>query len=437
MDQRLSLITLGVADVERSRSFYEALGWRTNARLDDDVVFFQAGGMIVALWDRAKLAEDSGVQDPGGSSGFTLAHNVRSPEEADAIAEEVRAAGGTITREPGRDLLGRLLVRLHRSRRPPLGGRATTRTGPSPTTAARSWEPIERRPRSAALARPRPRPPRGPAASARSDAAPLQGRQPQALALPRRVLRRGDGLRGARQRRSGLADVLGGLGPRRARAHRAHRHAPARRSRRGLVRGRRGRVRSTTRPTRARLVRIEATHPEAGPVRGFLRTGGGTWAECVCANGEDGFVWTRKRVVRVEVDVRFGERRIRCNARGVEDESAGYHPTHTVWSWSAGVGILTDGREVGWNLVEGVNDPPERSERAIWVDGEPFEPGPVDVRRASRRSRSTTDHGSSATLRPSARESRSAARSPTPTASPSAPSRGPCRAVSSWRAAWA
>ena len=47
-----------------------------------------------------------------------------------------------------------------------------------------------------------------------------------------------------------------------------------------------------------------------------------------------------------------------------------------VWNWSAGVGTLTDGREVGWNLVEGVNDPPEQSERAIWVDGEPFEPGP-------------------------------------------------------------
>ena len=79
--------------------------------------------------------------------------------------------------------------------------------------------------------------------------------------------------------------------------------------------------------------------------------------------------------------MRVGERRIRCDARGVEDESAGYHPRHTVWSWSAGVGTLPDGREVGWNLVEGVNDPPERSERAIWVDGEPFEPGPVHLRR--------------------------------------------------------
>ena len=99
-------------------------------------------------------------------------------------------------------------------------------------------------------------------------------------------------------------------------------------------------------------------------------------------------------MVEVDVDVRIGERRIRCKARGVEDESAGYHPRHTVWSWSAGVGTLADGREVGWNLVEGVNDPPERSERAIWVDGEPFEPGP---RRsaASRRSASTTARESS------------------------------------------
>jgi hypothetical protein len=129
-------------------------------------------------------------------------------------------------------------------------------------------------------------------------------------------------------------------------------------------------------PDEGSVVRIEASHPNAGPVRGFLCTGGGKWAECVCPNGEEGYVWTRKRVVEVEVDVRIAERRIRCKARGVEDESAGYHPRHTVWSWSAGIGTLSDGREVGWNLVEGVNDPPTNSERAIWVDGEPFEPGP-------------------------------------------------------------
>jgi hypothetical protein len=60
----------------------------------------------------------------------------------------------------------------------------------------------------------------------------------------------------------------------------------------------------------------------------------------------------------------------------MEDESAGYHPRHTVWSWSAGVGTA-GGRPVGWNLVSGINDPQERSERAIWVDGKPSEPGPV------------------------------------------------------------
>jgi hypothetical protein len=65
--------------------------------------------------------------------------------------------------------------------------------------------------------------------------------------------------------------------------------------------------------------------------------------------------------------------------RGVEDESAGYHPRHTVWDWSAGIGVAVDGRALGWNLVAGVNDPPSGSERAIWIDGEaaPYEPGPV------------------------------------------------------------
>jgi len=131
-------------------------------------------------------------------------------------------------------------------------------------------------------------------------------------------------------------------------------------------------------PDEGSTVRIEAEHPEAGPVRGSLRVGGGEWAECVCANGEGGFVWTRKRAdVPVEVDLRLGERQIRCHARGIEDESAGFHPSHTVWDWSAGVGVLSDGRSVGWNLVAGVNDPAQNSERAIWVDGEPFEPGPV------------------------------------------------------------
>jgi hypothetical protein len=78
VEQRVSLITLGVRDLGRARRFYEALGWSTGAGPDDDVVFFQAGGMIVALWDRAKLAADSGVAYGGGRGGVTLAHNLRS-----------------------------------------------------------------------------------------------------------------------------------------------------------------------------------------------------------------------------------------------------------------------------------------------------------------------------------------------------------------------
>jgi catechol 2,3-dioxygenase-like lactoylglutathione lyase family enzyme len=106
MQQRVSLITLGVRDLDRARSFYEALGWRTRAVPGDDVVFFPAGGMVVALWDRAKLAEDSGVEDGGGWGGVTLAHNVRTPAQVDAIVEEARAAGADVVREPAETFWG-------------------------------------------------------------------------------------------------------------------------------------------------------------------------------------------------------------------------------------------------------------------------------------------------------------------------------------------
>ena len=98
MEQRVSLVTLCVCDLARSRAFYEALGWTTGAAPGDDIVFFQAGGMIVALWDRALLAEDSGVADAGGWGGVTLAHNVRSPAEVDTVLAEAEAAGATIPR---------------------------------------------------------------------------------------------------------------------------------------------------------------------------------------------------------------------------------------------------------------------------------------------------------------------------------------------------
>ncbi len=100
MKQRVSLITLGVADVERARAFYEALGWQTGAAPGDDVVFFQVGPMVVALWGRAELAADSGVGEDSGWGGVTLAHNVSSPAEVDAVLAEVAAAGATIAR-PG------------------------------------------------------------------------------------------------------------------------------------------------------------------------------------------------------------------------------------------------------------------------------------------------------------------------------------------------
>jgi predicted lactoylglutathione lyase len=104
--QRVSLITLGVADLGRARRFYEALGWQTGAGPDDDVVFFQAGQMVLALWDRARLAEDSRVRDAGGWGGVALALNFASPEEVDRAIEEARAAGAKIAREPAETFWG-------------------------------------------------------------------------------------------------------------------------------------------------------------------------------------------------------------------------------------------------------------------------------------------------------------------------------------------
>ena len=94
----MSLVTLGVRDLARARAFYEALGWKSGAAPDDDVVFFQAGCMIVALWGREQLAEDSGVEDGRGWGGITPAYNARSPAEVDAVLAEAEAAGATIPR---------------------------------------------------------------------------------------------------------------------------------------------------------------------------------------------------------------------------------------------------------------------------------------------------------------------------------------------------
>jgi uncharacterized protein len=93
MRQRVTVITLGVSDLGRARRFYEALGWRSGAAPSDDVVFFQAGDMVLSLWDRGRLAEDSCVDDSGGWGGVTLALNVGSPEEVDGVIEEREPRG--------------------------------------------------------------------------------------------------------------------------------------------------------------------------------------------------------------------------------------------------------------------------------------------------------------------------------------------------------
>ena len=98
MEQRLHLVTLGVRDLARAKAFYEALGWATNTDPELDVVFFQAGCMVVALWGRDQLAEDSGVTDSGGWGGVTFAHLVRSPADVDRVLADAEAAGATIPR---------------------------------------------------------------------------------------------------------------------------------------------------------------------------------------------------------------------------------------------------------------------------------------------------------------------------------------------------
>jgi catechol 2,3-dioxygenase-like lactoylglutathione lyase family enzyme len=106
MEQRVSLVTLGVRDLARARAFYEVLGWVSPCAADSDVVFFQAGGLVLALWDRAALAADSGVDDGGGYGGVTLAYNVRSPAEVDVVVAAAGEAGARIARAPGATFWG-------------------------------------------------------------------------------------------------------------------------------------------------------------------------------------------------------------------------------------------------------------------------------------------------------------------------------------------
>jgi uncharacterized protein len=105
MEQRVSLITLGVRDVAAAKAFYKRLGWRPALDVEE-TVFFETGGSIIVLWGREKLERDSGVRDGGSWGGITLAHNVGSAEEVDEVIDEARAAGARISRAPAETFYG-------------------------------------------------------------------------------------------------------------------------------------------------------------------------------------------------------------------------------------------------------------------------------------------------------------------------------------------
>src|SRR5436305_12981352 len=121
MEQRISMVTLGVRDLARARAFYEALGWSGAQQPDNEVAFYQAGGMVFGLW--AALGGH-------GAPGVELAHNVRTPEEVDALLAAAERAGGTTIRPAVRADRGRLYRCLRRPRRVRVGGRPQPRLDP-------------------------------------------------------------------------------------------------------------------------------------------------------------------------------------------------------------------------------------------------------------------------------------------------------------------
>jgi predicted lactoylglutathione lyase len=106
MEPRISLVTLGVADLARAKAFYDALGWR--GQEVQETVFVQAGPLALILWSREKLALDCGVEDGGGGGfgGIVLAHNVRSRAEVDEIVALAHDVGATITRPAAETFYG-------------------------------------------------------------------------------------------------------------------------------------------------------------------------------------------------------------------------------------------------------------------------------------------------------------------------------------------
>ena len=133
----------------------------------------------------------------------------------------------------------------------------------------------------------------------------------------------------------------------------------------------------------SREVRLDGPRVEIdGPgLRASLKLADAAPIEATCPSGKSQ-AWTCKRAgMPVRGTVEIPGRHWQIEGRGVDDESAGHHQRHTSWRWSAGVGTSVEGRDLAWNLVEGINDPPQGSERAIWIDSEPTEPPPVRFRR--------------------------------------------------------
>lgn len=141
-----------------------------------------------------------------------------------------------------------------------------------------------------------------------------------------------------------------------------------------------GRLREKTALIGAGGVRVSGAEVtiDAPGVRARLTVDETEGVETLSRHGNS-YIWTRKQGgVRVSGLIELDGQPIQFEERGVVDESAGYHARHTAWSWSAGVGRLSDGRAAAWNLVTGVHDAPENSERTVWIEGVPEEVGQVD-----------------------------------------------------------